>query len=189
MQVSTLKQRVDNEADFRDCNVVKVVTDLEGFALYFSRASVPGNLSGDWIEANPIYRHVGLYAYRKECLLAFTTWERAPYEGSEGLETVCGFMEHGVKIRVVETEHKLIGGGCTGRFGARACDYGVNLIHFFSCTPVDDGVQYLYGGGLAQLGERLHGMQEVTSSSLVSSTIFFARSNVLRDWGTPCLIS
>ena len=108
VQVSTLKQRVENEADFRDCNVVKVVTDLEGFALYFSRASVPGNLSDEWIEANPIYRHVGLYTYRKECLLAFTTWERAPYESSEGLEQL-RFMEHGVRIRVVETEHRLIG--------------------------------------------------------------------------------
>ncbi len=46
------------------------------------------------------------------------------------------------------------------------------LIAFFSCTSSDDGVQYPQGGGLAQLGERLHGMQEVTSSSLVSSTIF-----------------
>ena len=49
----------------------------------------------------------------------------------------------------------------------------MNRIRFFSCTPLDDGVQYPQGGGLAQLGERLHGMQEVTSSSLVSSTIFF----------------
>ena len=60
VQVSTLKQRVDNEAEYRDVNVVKVVTDLDGFALYFSRASIPGNLSNDWIETNPIYRHVGL---------------------------------------------------------------------------------------------------------------------------------
>ena len=61
VRVSTLKQRVDNEADYRDVNVVKVVTDLDGFAQYFSRASIPGNLSDEWIEANPIYRHVGYY--------------------------------------------------------------------------------------------------------------------------------
>lgn len=108
VQVSTLKQRVDSEEDYRDVNVVKVVTSLDGFALYFSRASIPGNLSNAWIETNPIYRHVGLYAYRKEYLLAFTKWERAPYESSEGLEQL-RFMEHGVKIRVVETEHRLIG--------------------------------------------------------------------------------
>ena len=108
VQVSTLKQRVDSEADYRDVNVVKVATDLDGFALYFSRAPIPGNLSNDWIETNPIYRHVGLYAYRKECLLAFTTWARGPYESSEGLEQL-RFMENGVRIRVVETEHRLIG--------------------------------------------------------------------------------
>ena len=108
VQVSTLKQRVNNEADYRDVNVVKVVTNLDGFALYFSRASIPGNLSDEWIETNPICRHVGLYAYRKECLLAFTTWSRAPYESSEGLEQL-RFMENGVGIRVVETEHRLIG--------------------------------------------------------------------------------
>ena len=108
VQVSTLKQRVDNEADYRDANVVKVVTDLDGFALYFSRASIPGNLSDDWTGGNPIYRHVGLYAYRKDCLLAFTKWARAPYESSEGLEQL-RFMENGVRIRVVETEHRLIG--------------------------------------------------------------------------------
>jgi len=108
VQVSTLKQRVEVESDYRDVNVVKVITDRDGFALYFSRASVPGNLSDSWIKTNPIYQHVGLYAYRKECLLAFTKWRRTPYEASEGLEQL-RFMEHGIKIRVVETEHRLIG--------------------------------------------------------------------------------
>ena len=108
VQVSTLKQRVDIETDYRDVNVVKVVTDLEGFALYFSRASIPGNLSNDWLHNNPIYRHVGLYAYRRERLLEFTKWERTPYETSEGLEQL-RFLENGVRIRVVETEYPSIG--------------------------------------------------------------------------------
>ena len=108
VEVSTLKQRVENEADYRDPNVVKVVTDLHGFALYFSRASTPGNLSNHWLQTHPNYRHVGLYAYRRECLLAFTQWESTPYENAEGLEQL-RFLEHGVRIRVVETEHLLIG--------------------------------------------------------------------------------
>ncbi|MCZ6677046.1 MAG: 3-deoxy-manno-octulosonate cytidylyltransferase [Candidatus Poribacteria bacterium] len=108
VQVSTLKQRVDSEADYRDANVVKVVTDRDGFALYFSRASIPGNLSNAWTPTNPIYRHVGLYAYRRARLLEFTKWERTPYESSEGLEQL-RFLEHGIRIRVVETEHPLIG--------------------------------------------------------------------------------
>ena len=108
VQISTLKQRVEDETDYRDPNVVKVVTDLEGFALYFSRASIPGNLSNHWIQTNPSYRHVGLYAYRRDRLLEFTKWDRTPYENSEGLEQL-RFLEHGVRIRVVETEHTLIG--------------------------------------------------------------------------------
>lgn len=108
VEVSTLKQRVENEADYRDPNVVKVVTDLQGFALYFSRASTPGNLSNHWLQTHPTYRHVGLYAYRRERLLEFTQWESTPYESAEGLEQL-RFQEHGIRIRVVETEHTLIG--------------------------------------------------------------------------------
>ena len=134
VEVSTLKQQVENEADYRDPNVVKVVTDLQGFALYFSRASTPGNLSNHWLQTYPTYRHVGLYAYRRERLLEFTwikyhrwdcrliwvtqdymiirgegvKWERTPYESAEGLEQL-RFLEHGIRIRVVETEHTLIG--------------------------------------------------------------------------------
>ena len=108
VEVSTLKQRVENEADYRDPNVVKLVTSLDGFALYFSSWTIPGNLSNNWIQTNPIYRHVGLYAYRREQLLAFTRWERTPYEISEGLEQL-RFLEHSVRIRVVETEHPAIG--------------------------------------------------------------------------------
>jgi 3-deoxy-manno-octulosonate cytidylyltransferase (CMP-KDO synthetase) len=108
VQVSTLKQRVIDEADYRDPNVVKVVTDLGGRALYFSRASIPGNLSNAWNPDNPTYRHVGLYAYRRERLIAFTGWERTPYETSEGLEQL-RFLENGIPIHVVETEYPLIG--------------------------------------------------------------------------------
>ena len=108
VQVSTLKQQVENEADYRDPNVVKLVTSLDGFALYFSRGAIPGNLANNWIQTNPIYRHVGLYAYRREQLLAFTKWERTPYEISEGLEQL-RFLENSVRIRVVETEHLAIG--------------------------------------------------------------------------------
>ena len=120
VQVSTLKQRINTVADYRDVNVVKVVTDLQGNALYFSRASMPGRIAsvypapqGACIDAAalpdfPVYRHVGLYAYRREQLLAFTRWESTPYEKAEGLEQL-RFLEHGVPIHVVETDTPLIG--------------------------------------------------------------------------------
>lgn len=108
VQVSTLKQRINTVADYRDVNVVKVVTDLQGNALYFSRASMPGRIDAAALPDFPVYRHVGLYAYRREQLLAFTRWESTPYEKAEGLEQL-RFLEHGVPIHVVETDTPLIG--------------------------------------------------------------------------------
>ena len=108
MQVCTLKQRVETAVDYQDVNVVKVVTDLQGDALYFSRASVPGQVDETALHKSPVYRHVGLYAYRREQLLAFTRWSSTPYELAEGLEQL-RFLEHGVPIHVVETDTPLIG--------------------------------------------------------------------------------
>ena len=108
VRVCTLKQRVKTAIDYRDINVVKVVTDLQGNALYFSRASMPGKVPEDELHKFPVYRHVGLYAYRREQLLAFTRWDSTPYELTEGLEQL-RFLENGVPIHVVETDTPLIG--------------------------------------------------------------------------------
>ena len=108
VQVCTLKQRVRTAVDYRDANVVKVVTDLHGEALYFSRASIPGKISDTELHKFPVFRHVGLYAYRREQLLTFTRWDRTPYELVEGLEQL-RFLENGVPIHVVETDTPLIG--------------------------------------------------------------------------------
>jgi len=111
VQVCTLKERIYTIEDFHNPNVVKVVTNLEGDALYFSRGSIPStpankqhNFDGDAL----VYKHIGLYAFRKERLLAFTSWKRTPYEIAEGLEQL-RFLEHGVPIHVVETDIHLIG--------------------------------------------------------------------------------
>lgn len=108
VQVCTLKQRVETNTDYQDVNVVKVVTNLQGDALYFSRASMPGKIPQTELHKFPVYRHVGLYAYRREQLLAFTRWDSTPYELAEGLEQL-RFLEHGVPIHVVETDIPLIG--------------------------------------------------------------------------------
>lgn len=111
VQVCTLKQRIKTVGDYRDINVVKVVTNLHGDALYFSRASMPGSrdeMTAPLLHKYPVYRHVGLYAYRREQLLAFVNWSRTPYELAEGLEQL-RFLENGVPIHVVETDTPLIG--------------------------------------------------------------------------------
>ncbi|MDE0481211.1 MAG: 3-deoxy-manno-octulosonate cytidylyltransferase [Candidatus Poribacteria bacterium] len=111
VQVSTLKERIHTIEDFHNPNVVKVVTNLEGDALYFSRGSIPStpaNKQHNFDEDALVYKHIGLYAFRKEQLLAFTSWKRTPYEIAEGLEQL-RFLEHGVPIHVVETDIPLIG--------------------------------------------------------------------------------
>lgn len=111
VQVCTLKERIYAIEDFHNRNVVKVVTNLEGDALYFSRSSIPSTPANKQQIFNKnalVYRHIGLYAFRKEQLLAFTSWERTPYEIAEGLEQL-RFLEHGVPIHVVETDIPLIG--------------------------------------------------------------------------------
>ncbi len=111
VQVCTLKERIYANPDYLNRNVVKVVTNLQGDALYFSRSSIPStpiNKQHNFDQNALVYRHIGLYAFRKEQLLAFTSWERTPYEVAEGLEQL-RFLEHGIPIHVVETDTPLIG--------------------------------------------------------------------------------
>ena len=84
---------------------VKVVTDLNGRALYFSRAPIPFPRQSD---SNLPKLHVGIYAYRKDFLLRFCTWEQTPLERTESLEQLrC--IEHGHTIQVIDTPHRTVG--------------------------------------------------------------------------------
>ena len=103
-QVTTLKIRAtDDEAMSRTVN--KVVCDLAGRALYFSKWAVPFDRDG---RGAVRYKHVGLYAYRRDALLAFHGWPPSPLEILEGLEQL-RFLEHGVPIVVEETDEPTIG--------------------------------------------------------------------------------
>lgn len=84
------------EGEEDDPNVVKVVTSLDGFAIYFSRFAVPFARNP---RIEPLKKHVGLYAYRREALQAFATWEQTPLEVAESLEQL-RFVEHGVRIKM-----------------------------------------------------------------------------------------
>lgn len=83
-----------------DSNIVKVVTDLEGFALYFSRAPIPSPREATF-GPGPWKKHIGLYAYRREFLLQLMQWEPTPLEQIEKLEQL-RVLEHGSRIRMVE---------------------------------------------------------------------------------------
>ena len=105
--MSTAAHAIDNEADWRNPNVVKVVLDAAGRALYFSRASIPhwrDATSLDDVPAQPpALRHIGLYAYRAAFLRRFPTLSPAPLERSEALEQL-RVLWHGERIAVHVTD-------------------------------------------------------------------------------------
>lgn len=102
--MATLKTRVLDEKDLRNPNVVKVVTDRDGFALYFSRSVIPHQGKNPDSEA---FKHIGVYAYRKSFLHQFAQMEQTKLEKREKLEQLRA-LENGFKILVVLTEHDSI---------------------------------------------------------------------------------
>jgi 3-deoxy-manno-octulosonate cytidylyltransferase (CMP-KDO synthetase) len=106
--LGTLAHRVRSEAEYLNPNVVKVVVDRSGFAMYFSRSSIPHVKSGGWREDVLAYRHVGLYVYRRHVLIDFAQMPPAPFEILEGLEQL-RFLENGYRMKVVETRHESVG--------------------------------------------------------------------------------
>ena len=114
--MGTLKTRIKSLHDFLSPNVVKVVTDWEGFALYFSRSPLP-NFRDKWNDLKDekfasgrllCYKHVGLYVYRREFLLQYAQMSPTYLELAEKLEQL-RVLENGYRIKVVETEHESIG--------------------------------------------------------------------------------
>ena len=115
--VATLSEPIGNAADFRNPNIVKVVSDCEGLALYFSRAPIPWPRehfqAGVDVAALPAgvnpQRHLGIYAYRVAQLNHFVTWPPAPLETIECLEQL-RFLANGSRIHVAETCEPVPGG-------------------------------------------------------------------------------
>ena len=110
VEVATLAVPIATPADVMDPNVVKVVLDFEGNALYFSRAPIP------WIRdtadgagfsppaGSTHHKHLGLYVFRRQAMLEFPTFPQGELEKLEQLEQL-RWLENGYKIRVVETTH------------------------------------------------------------------------------------
>ena len=104
VNVSTLAVPISTPADIMDPNVVKVVLDFDGNALYFSRAPIP------WVRdrGGPVHaqhlKHLGLYAFRRAALLEFATFPQGDLERIEQLEQL-RWLENGYRIRVAQTEH------------------------------------------------------------------------------------
>ena len=106
LEMSTLRRRIDDPAELHNPNVTKVVVDGAGFAMYFSRAPIPYTRAGQ--PAVTAWAHIGLYVYRRDVLLRVAALPQTAMERAEALEQLRA-LEHGIRIKVVETTHETIG--------------------------------------------------------------------------------
>ena len=104
LQMASVMSIMDTE-DYQNPNVVKVVTDLNNNALYFSRSLLPYPRVAGKVN---VYKHIGIYAYKKDFLLKFAKLEPTPLEQSESLEQLRA-LENGYKIKMIKTKAKFIG--------------------------------------------------------------------------------
>ncbi len=103
--MGTLKKRIAREHEITDPNVVKVVTDREDNAIYFSRSPIPYVRDAG---EKTYFKHIGLYVYKRDFLLAYPDFPVGPLERAERLEQLRA-LENGFKIRVVETDYESLG--------------------------------------------------------------------------------
>ena len=103
--MSTLKYKLTDMTEIENPNAVKVVTDKNDFAIYFSRSVIPypRNLNMD-----NYYKHVGIYGYKRDFVMEYAKMASTPLELSESLEQL-RVLENGYKIKVLETPYKIIG--------------------------------------------------------------------------------
>ncbi len=107
VNISTLAKRIETVDELRSPSVVKVVFDYNNFALYFSRSPIPfvrdAKTNSEKIKLAEIYKHIGLYVYRKDYLFKFTKLQQTDLEKTEKLEQL-RMLENGLKIKIVLTE-------------------------------------------------------------------------------------
>jgi 3-deoxy-manno-octulosonate cytidylyltransferase (CMP-KDO synthetase) len=106
ISMGTLMKRIGDPTDILNTNVVKVVTDLTGHAIYFSRCPIPFEREGG--SGLTYFKHVGLYVYRRDFLLRYPDLTPGPLEQAERLEQLRA-LENGYRIRVVETDYESLG--------------------------------------------------------------------------------
>ena len=102
--MGTLKKRIEDPSEVANPNVVKVVTGMDGNAIYFSRCPIP--YARDLAASH--FKHIGLYMYRRDFLLRYSELPVGPLERAERLEQLRA-LENGYRIRVVETDYDSLG--------------------------------------------------------------------------------
>jgi 3-deoxy-manno-octulosonate cytidylyltransferase (CMP-KDO synthetase) len=104
LHMATLMTEMD-QREYHIPSAVKVITDLQGYALYFSRSLIPFPRVAAGM---PVFKHIGIYAYRRDFLLKYAKLAPTPLEKTESLEQLRA-LEHGYRIKVLETNFKSIG--------------------------------------------------------------------------------
>ena len=106
--MATLMTKIHSPEEARNPNVVKVAVDKHGYALYFSRTPIPFYRDEKGTHRQVYYKHLGLYSYTKDFLFTFRNLPVTPLEKAEKLEQL-RVLEHGYRIRVIETPYETIG--------------------------------------------------------------------------------
>lgn len=104
-QLATLIKKINHQADLLNPNIVKVIINKEHEALYFSRQTIPylrGKSEDIWLTEHCFFKHIGIYAYKREVLAAITKLPVSSLENAESLEQL-RWLENGYKIKVTET--------------------------------------------------------------------------------------
>jgi 3-deoxy-manno-octulosonate cytidylyltransferase (CMP-KDO synthetase) len=109
VEISTLVKKISSVEELKSPNVVKVVFDYNNYALYFSRSPIPyvrdAKTNLERVRTGEVYKHIGLYVYKREALFKFTSLKPTDLEQIEKLEQL-RMLENGMRIKVVETEYE-----------------------------------------------------------------------------------
>jgi 3-deoxy-manno-octulosonate cytidylyltransferase (CMP-KDO synthetase) len=108
VSMATVMKKIEDPSLINDPNVVKVVTDKDNFALYFSRSAIPYLADNSSVKAPVYFKHIGLYSYTKDFLFIYKNLPVSNLEMTEKLEQL-RVLEEGFKIKVVETKFDTIG--------------------------------------------------------------------------------
>ena len=112
--MSTAATAIHNPGEYDNPNVVKVVVNAAGRALYFSRRTIPylrdaaGRSTAEQLAAFPFLKHLGIYGYRRETLLRLVKFPVSPLENAEKLEQLRA-LENGIPIAVVKVDYDSVG--------------------------------------------------------------------------------
>lgn len=105
LQMATLKYKLNSMEDVDNTNIVKVITDKNDYAIYFSRSPIPFPRK---LNETIYFKHIGVYGYKRNFVLDYANMPQTELEISESLEQL-RVLENGYKIKVIETKHKVLG--------------------------------------------------------------------------------